>query len=122
LPAAHVSDETVLDPAGLARLRRAGYRLAVWRTAHPVPWQVTIARARALELRMYLVVLDTELPRAYAVDPDGAVICGTFGSYELASFTFDRDRTEHTEVAPGTDVLLGLERADTMDTQWGSES
>jgi len=105
------TDEDVLDPGGLVELRLRGQDFAVWRTSYDPQWQVTFARARALELRMYLVVIDTERNRAFAVDPDGAVICGTFDGYEIASFTYDPARTAQTMVAPGTDVRLGLERA-----------
>lgn len=104
-------DDTVLDPGGLVPLRMSGNGLAVWRTSYDPQWQVTFARARALELRMYLVVIDTARKRAYAVDPDGAVLCGTFGEYEVASFVFDPEKTRRTSVAPGTDVLQGLQRA-----------
>lgn len=106
-------DETILDPGGLAALRLSGLTLAVWRTSYDPVWQVTFARARALELRMYLVVIDAERKRAYAVDPDGAVLCGTFGEYEVASFVFDPEKTRQSAVAPGTDVLQGLQRAQT---------
>lgn len=104
-------DATVLDPGGLAALRLSGLTLAIWRTAYDPQWQVTFARARALELRMYLVVIDTGRSRAYAVDPDGNVLCGTFGDYEVAAFVFDPEKTRQTAVAPGTDVLQGLQRA-----------
>lgn len=106
-----VGDAIVADPGGLANARIAGHTLALWETSMEFGWQVTIARARALELRMYLIVIDEKLPRAYAVDPDGTVICGTFGRYEIASFAFDAQRVRATAVAPGTDVLEGLRRA-----------
>lgn len=106
-----VTDDVMLDPAGLAAMRMAGARLAVWKTAYDPAWQVTFARTRALELRMYVVAIDSANNRAYAVDPDGAVICGTFGEYEVASFGYDPARTQQTQVAPGTDVLEGLHRA-----------
>jgi predicted amidohydrolase len=108
-----VDDDLVLDPGGLAALRIAGTTLAVWRTSYDPAWQTTIARARALELRMYVVAIDAARGRAYAVDPDGAVVCGTYGDYEIAGFTFDPARTRQTIVAPGTDVLAGLHRAQT---------
>jgi hypothetical protein len=60
---------------------------------------------------MYLIVLDAAHHRAYAVDPDGTLLCGTFGDYEIASFAYDRAKTRQTAVAPGTDVLEGLQRA-----------
>lgn len=111
LPTASVSDEQVFDPAGLVAYRRAGYRLAIWTTHREAsPWTTAIARARALELRMYVVVLDCHAKRAFAVDPDGAVIAGTFGDYDFASFSLDPRRTIETAVAPGTDISDGLER------------
>ncbi len=106
-----LDDRVVLDPAGLATLRLRGTSLAVWQTQIDPQWQVTFARARALELRMYVVVVDPSRERAFAVDPDGAIVCGTFGEYEIASFAFEPARTQMTVVAPGTDVLEGLTRA-----------
>ncbi|HET6894387.1 MAG TPA: carbon-nitrogen hydrolase family protein [Candidatus Baltobacteraceae bacterium] len=107
-------DDALLDPGTLAALRLSeNLRLAVWRTSYEPAWQVTFARARALELRMYVIVIDAQHERAYAMDPDGAVLCGTFGDYEIASFAFDPARTTQTAVAPGTDVLEGLRRAQT---------
>ncbi len=109
--AACVSDDVVHDPGGLAAYRLAGSNLAIWLTQESDGWQVPFSRTRAVELRMYLIVLDTKSKRAYAVDPDGAIVCGTYGDYRIASFTFDPARTRQTLVAPGTDVLQGLERA-----------
>ncbi len=105
-----VSDETVFDPGGLAAYRLAGVDLAAWITHSDDGWQIRFARARAIELRMYVVVFDRS-GRAYAVDPDGQIVCGTFDNYKVASFTFDPARTRQTLVAPGTDILAGLERA-----------
>ncbi|HZY98638.1 MAG TPA: carbon-nitrogen hydrolase family protein [Candidatus Baltobacteraceae bacterium] len=110
LPTVSVNDETILDPGGLVGYRRAGYRLAVWTTAETSPWTERIARARALELRIYVVVFDRTNDRAYAVDPDGLVVAGTFDRYRLASFALDPRKTTETTVAPGTDVVEGLER------------
>ena len=109
--AAAVDDDRFLDPAGLVSSRVAGCTLAVWRTHFDPHWQVTFARARALELRMYVVVIDTARARAYAVDPDGSIVCGTFDGLEIAGFVYDPQRARQTAVAPGTDVLQGLERA-----------
>ena len=106
-----LSDEVVLDPRGLADLRLRGTTFAVWQTQIDPQWQVTFARARALELRMYIAVIDSSRGRAFAADPDGAVVCGTFDGYEIASFTFDPARAQMTIVAPGTDVLEGLAHA-----------
>ncbi|MBV8490804.1 MAG: carbon-nitrogen hydrolase family protein [Candidatus Eremiobacteraeota bacterium] len=111
VPTAVVGDELALDPAGLVAYRRAGYRLFVWSTAGAdSQWTERIARARALELRLYGIVFDRPNRRAYAVDPDGAVIAGTFGGFVLASFLLDPRRTMETAVAPGTDITDGLER------------
>lgn len=106
-----VSDDIVFDPGGLAAYRLAGVPLAVWTTRTSDEWQLSFARARAVELRMYVIVFDLKARRAYAVDPDGQIVCGTFDNYKVASFTFDPARTDQTLVAPGTDVLAGLERA-----------
>jgi hypothetical protein len=72
------------------------------------PWLGRIARARALELRIYLAVFDRTARRAFAVDPDGTIVAGTFDDYRLASFTLDSRKTEETAVAPGTDIEEGL--------------
>jgi predicted amidohydrolase len=106
-----VSDDIVFDPGGLAAYRLAGIDVAAWPTRSGGAWQLSYARARAVELRMYVVVFDLKAGRAYAVDPDGQIVCGTFGEYKVASFTYDPARTAQTLVAPGTDVLAGLERA-----------
>jgi len=63
-------------------------------------WIERFARTRAAELRVYLVVLDTVRRRAFAVDPDGSIVCGTFDGFELAAFTFERARTDAWRVAP----------------------
>lgn len=111
VPTANVGDDVVLDPAGLVAFRRAGYRLAVWTAGLTEPrWIERFARARALELRMYVVAFDVRSARAFAVDPDGNIVCGTFDGYRLASFSLDPRRTTETAVAPGTDVADGLER------------
>jgi predicted amidohydrolase len=111
LPTAAVGDDEAMDPAGLVGYRRAGYALVVWSADAQSRWIEPVARARALELRMYLVVFDRHAGRAFAVDPDGEVIAGTFEGYRLASFPLDPRRTIETIVAPGTDVADGLERA-----------
>jgi predicted amidohydrolase len=109
LPLAGVDDALVLDPGGLAEYRRAGYRLILWNARLGAPWAERIARARALELRVYVVVFDELAKRAFAVDPDGAIVAGTFDGYRLASFLLDPSKTEQTVVAPGTDIDRGLE-------------
>jgi predicted amidohydrolase len=114
LPIAWVNDATALDPGGLVEYRRAGYALVAWRTNLGAPWSERIARARALELRVYVVVFDYSAQRAFAVDPDGAIVAGTFGEYRLASFAVDSRKTAETLVAPGSDVGEGLERVARM--------
>ncbi len=110
LPAACVGDDVVRDPAGLVLYRRAGYRLICWNTRLGAPWSERLARARALELRIYVVVFDASLERAFLVDPSGTVAAGTFDGYRLASVTFDPRMVTDTAVAPGSDLGEGLER------------
>ncbi len=99
-----------LDPGYLAGFRRLGYRIAAWDVLHATAWTQSIARARALELRIYVIVFDRQAGRAYAVDPDGAIVAGTFGDYRMASFSLDLRRTTETGVAPFTAIGEGLDR------------
>jgi predicted amidohydrolase len=108
IPTVRVDDAHVLDPGGLVPYRRAGYWLFCWSTSLGAPWTERVARARALELRVHLVVFDRAARRAFAVDPDGAIVAGTFDDYRLATFVFDPRKSAQTEVAPGTDVIEGL--------------
>jgi predicted amidohydrolase len=99
------------DPAMLAEARLAGVDLFVWSVDAPLDpaWQTAFARTRAAELRAYVAVIDgTHGGRAFAVDPDGNVACGTFESYLIAQFAYDPARTANTFVAPRSDVLAGL--------------
>ena len=111
IAAASVGDEIVNDPAGLVPLRLAGYQCIVWRTSTgELEWKRRLARARALELRIFVIcIVAGEL--AFAADPDGVVVCGTFGDFRTATFAFAPERTKQTLVAPHTDILEGLERA-----------
>jgi predicted amidohydrolase len=109
-----VEDEAMVDPRALVEPRLAGMRLVIWNSALGRTWLTPFARTRAAELRCYVVAIDTLDRRAFAVDPDGAVICGTFAGYELAQFVFERTRTENWLVAPGTDVRAGLEAVERM--------
>jgi predicted amidohydrolase len=109
-----VDDEAMLDPRALVRPRLDGVRLFVWRTSIEAPWVVPFARTRAAELRAYVIAFDSPRRRAFAVDPDGAVTCGTFGDFELAAFAFERPRTDAWRVAPATDVREGLVRIENM--------
>jgi hypothetical protein len=59
-------------------------------------------------LRIYIFVFDSASDRAYAVDPDGTIVAGTFGALRIASAAVDYRRTSETMVAPGTDVAAGL--------------
>jgi len=107
-----VQDEAVLDPRALVGPRLAGVRLFVWHASIAARWVVALARTRAAELRAYVVVLDTLDRRAFAVDPDGTIVCGTFAGFDVAAFSFDRARTEQWNVAPHTDVRAALERVE----------
>jgi predicted amidohydrolase len=109
VPTISLDEKAVLDPGALIPYRMAGYRCAVIEADAPGAWLERVARARALELRMYVIVLERGR-RAYALDPDGAVVAGTYDDFRIASFTFDLRKTEQTVVAPGTDVAAGIER------------
>jgi predicted amidohydrolase len=108
-PVATIDAPALFDPTALSLYRQAGYRVAIVRTREASAWTETVARARAMELRMYVVVFDETLPRAYAVDPDGVVIAGTFDDFRIASAALDLRKTEQTMVAPSTDIAEGLE-------------
>ena len=110
IPVACAGDELVLDPTALVGCRRAEYPLVIWTTNLATPWSERIARARAAELRIFIVVFDAARRRAFAVDPEGAIVAGTFGDYRLASFALDPRKTKETAVAPSTDVSEGLQR------------
>jgi predicted amidohydrolase len=105
-----VDDEALLDPRALVQPRLEGVRLFVWRASIEARWVLPFARTRAAELRAYVVVFDSLRRRAFAVDPDGTIVCGTFDKLELAAFTFERRRTEAWRVAPETDVREALVR------------
>ena len=103
--------------AALVAYRLAGYRLAVLDATASHPWLERIARARAAELRMYVIVFDRAAARAYAIDPDGAIVAGTFDGFTLASFALDPQRTAQTLVAPGTDVAAGVELVQSLSAR-----
>ncbi len=113
VPVARVDDSVVNDPGGLPALRRAGYRVAIWETRTD-EWTELLARARAGETRMYVFVIDSASGRAFAVDPDYTIVCGTFGEYRIASCAVDFAKTAQTLVVPGTDIAEGLERVHAM--------
>lgn len=105
-----VDDDALLDPRALVAPRLDGVRLFAWRASIEARWVLPFARTRAAELRAYVVVFDSLRRRALAIDPDGIVVCGTFGDFELAAFTFERRRTDLWRVAPETDVREALVR------------
>jgi predicted amidohydrolase len=109
-----VEDEAMVDPRALVAPRLDGVRLFVWHASIEAEWVVPFARTRAAELRAYVVAFDSPRRRAFTVDPDGVVVCGTFGALELAAFTFDRARTESWRVAPATDVREALVRVNEL--------
>ena len=108
LPAVRIDAADAFDPGLLLQYRMAGYGVAILDAASSHPWLERIARARAAELRLYVIVFDRAMPRAYAIDPDGAIVAGTFDEYEIASFALDSRRTAQTLVAPHTDVAEGV--------------
>jgi len=109
-----VDDDALLDPRALVAPRLDGVRLFAWRASIEARWVLPFARTRAAELRAYIVVFDSLRRRALAIDPDGTVVCGTFGAFELAAFTFERRRTDAWRVAPETDVRAALVRVGNM--------
>ncbi len=111
-----VDDRTTFAPRGLVEARLSGLDCFIWQTSgQEGDWTVPFARTRAAELRTFVLVFDVRGGRAFAVDPDGGVIAGTFDGYRMASFVYDRARAAATEVAPSTDVLEGLRTADAIE-------
>ncbi len=114
VPIARVDAGDVFDPGFLIEYRLAGYRAIVLDATSTHPWLERVARARAAELRMYVIVFDRATQRAYAIDPDGTIVAGTFDGFVIASFALDLRRTEQTLVAPGTDVADGIGRVQSI--------
>ena len=79
-------------------------------------WLLAFARTRAAELRAYVVAFGKG-ERAFAVDPDGTVVAGTFDGYRTAAFVYDSARSGASQVAPQTDVLTGLRTAEALRAQ-----
>lgn len=106
-----LDDDGMLDPFVPAQARCDGAELAAWEThGDDLDWIVRVARARAAELRIYVAAFVPARGRAFAVGPDGAVLCGTGDELRLALFRFDPAAVHATQVAPGTDILEGLRR------------
>lgn len=108
IPTVRVDASDAFDPGLLLQHRMAGYRVAILDAPAAHPWLERVARARAAELRLYVIVFDRARARAYAIDPDGAIVAGTFDDYAIASFALDARRTVQTLVAPRTDVAEGI--------------
>ncbi len=106
--------ETVRDPRALAAARLAGVDLFFCDADGDPEWTLRFARTRAAELRAFVLVFDAQNMRAFAVDPDGIVVAGTFNDFRLATFVYDKARSAATTVAPGTDVLQGLRIAESV--------
>jgi predicted amidohydrolase len=114
---AQVDDRAIHDPRGLVRARLDGCDFFIWNTTlADAEWVARFARTRAAELRAYVLVFVAGGRRAFAVDPDGTVIAGTFDGLRLASFVYDRAKALATTVAPTTDILAGLSFAETVGT------
>jgi predicted amidohydrolase len=110
IPVVRIDATEAFDPGFLVAYRLAGYRAAILDARVSHPWLERIARARAAELKIYVIVFDRQAERAYAIDPDGAIVAGTFDVFTIASCALDPGRTEQTLVAPGTDVAAGAQR------------
>lgn len=118
-----VRSQTIRHPRGLVAARLGGIDTFVWMTGESDrDWDLRFARTRAAELRAFVVVFDRANERAYAIDPDGVVVGGTFEGLRLAAFVFDPTRTAATTVAPTTDVLAGLRVAESIRAQAPSEA
>ncbi len=111
LRTATVDDAAIASPRGLVHARQEGIDIFVWRTEGDA-WTARFARTRAAELRAFVLVFAAG--RAFAVDPDGAVVAGTYGGYRMATFSYDAARTRATLVAPFTDVSEGLARVERL--------
>ena len=111
---ARVFAATLRDPRGLALARLAGVDFFICTAGGDAEWTRRIARTRAAELRAFVLVFDPRERRAFAVDPDGVVVAGTFDDFRLAAFVYDRARASATIVAPRTDVLEGLRIAESI--------
>ena len=107
-----VGMQAFCNPRGLITARLGGLDLFVWQASGEANWIAAYARTRAAELRAYVVALDRARGRAFSVDPDGAVMAGTFEGYRLAALSYDAARSVATTVAPFTDVLDGLRVAE----------
>ena len=109
-------DRAIHDPRALVDARLHGIDLIVWcaNAGRDAAWQTRFARTRAAELRAFAIVFCGDGERAFAVDPDGAVVAGTFADFRMASFVYDRARSRATTVAPTTDVLAGLQVAEAI--------
>jgi predicted amidohydrolase len=109
--------ERLSAPRGLVEARLAGIDLFVVDAADAdADWLLAFARTRAAELRAYVVAFGKG-ERAFAVDPDGTVVAGTFDGYRTAAFVYDSARSGATQVAPQTDVLTGLRTAEALRAQ-----
>jgi predicted amidohydrolase len=111
---ARVAAGTLCDSRALVLARLGDVDLFFCDAAGDPAWTLRFARTRAAELRVFVLVFDAEHARAFAVDPDGVVVAGTYDEYRLATFVYDHARTSATMVAPRTDVLEGLRFAESV--------
>jgi predicted amidohydrolase len=110
---AAIVPEAFWSPRGLVAARLGGIDAFACIPGGDAAWHVPYARTRAAELRAYVIVFSDEL-RAFAVDPDGAVVAGTFDDYRMATFAYERARSAATDVAPSTNVLKGTRTAEAI--------
>ncbi len=109
-----VSAAALRSPRALVRMRLDGVDFFIASVDGDPDWNVRVARTRAAELRAFVLVFDDGTKRAFAVDPDGAVVAGTYDDFRLATFVYDAARANATLVAPRTDVLEGLRFAENL--------
>jgi predicted amidohydrolase len=107
-----VGSAALRRPRALVAARLSGVDLFIWPGLNDAAQSLAFTRTRAMELRAFVITVTPQ--RITACDPDGVIVCGTFGDYRVAAFTYDRTRSEQTHAAPHTDVLEGLREAEEL--------
>ncbi len=109
-----LSDDRIKDPAYLCAARLAGYDIFLWYPqALERAWILPLARTRALELRAYLLIFDSQ-GDIQIIDPHGSVIAGSTPTLRMPQFLYDPALTAATTLVPGTNILDGLRCVNTQ--------
>ena len=110
-----IDDAIAQDPLGLVAHRLAGTTLAIWRSeATERDIAIAIARSRAAELRMYVVLL-WKNQRGWIIDPNGTIVCGADAENPIAVANLTPETSCSGMVVPHTDVLNELARVIALD-------